>query len=237
MQSADFGDWVTYTDHLAAVQQAERRGYDRAAQTYLDAAQRTDLYTQGQRDERAAAVQRVEALPFWHDEVLAPEAWVSRDAATDDVLANGGAVSLTFPDGSRLEVVDGVGTFTRPDGTTETVDITGLRFGPSAAYADKVTDELRRRRRARITDADYARAAAIYRLAVVEGEPVQAAVRYVYDVDDPADAITALRHGQRPTLTTSGASKLIAECVRRGLLPATTKGKRSPITTTDGGTA
>jgi hypothetical protein len=68
--------------------------------------------------------------------------------------------------------------------------------------------EVQRRRRSRLTPADYQRVADVYRQAVADGRPVQQAV---------ADDFFVGR--QR------GAS-LIAEARRRGLLPQTTKGKK-----------
>lgn len=59
------GEYVLASDAEAAIAAAEQRGYDRAAQTYLDAAQRTDLYTQGQRDMLTTCIALIEESVPW----------------------------------------------------------------------------------------------------------------------------------------------------------------------------
>ena len=95
------------------------------------------------------------------------------------------------------------------------------------SMAEPIAQEYARRRRARLTDADFQRAADIYRAAAEQGMPVQHVVRFVHDVESADEAIAAYLQNRTGTLSQGGAAKVITECRKRGLLPATTKGKRS----------
>lgn len=98
-------------------------------------------------------------------------------------------------------------TFTKPDGTQVSHEVENATFGPGPDYVEGVYNELQRRRRSRVTDADYERVAQVYREAAANGESVQHAVKDAF------------------TVSQSRAAAMIGEARRRGLLPPTTPGK------------
>lgn len=139
---------------------------------------------------------------------------ISRDrlaqiAAQLDVFTDGGAAYLAeqqaYVDASKAASA-GTAIFTAADGTQ--IEAQAV-LGPHVPedYAQQAHEELRRRRRGRLTDSDYERVAQVYRAAIAEGRPTQHAVKDAF------------------TVSQSRAAALIGEARKRGLLPPTTRGK------------
>ena len=111
--------------------------------------------------------------------------------------------------GVRLEI--GGYEFTVNDDLSATsVDqgtLRGISVSVPQGYTEEIIAELGRRRKARKSDDDYQRVAAIYQLARREGESAQLAVANEFGVGKERGA------------------QLIAEARKRGFLPKTSKGK------------